>query len=165
MRNKKDKKTKKEAYLILHNVRSKHNVGSILRTADASGIGKVFLTGYTPAPVDRFGRKVKEISKSALGAENFVLWEKTKDLNRIIKKLKGEGVVLVAIEQSPNSVNYRKIKIKKPCAFIFGNETSGLSAQLLKRADLIAEIGMRGKKESLNISVAVGIALFQILKI
>lgn len=162
-------KQKKEIYLILHNIRSLHNIGSIFRTADAAGVKKIYLTGYTPAPVDRFGKIRPEIAKTALGAEYTVEWEKYKDITRLISKLtenssplNGELFSVVAVEQSPKSVNYKNFKPRFPLALIFGNEVRGLSPQILKKCDKIIEIPMRGKKESLNVSVAAGIILFSL---
>lgn len=159
------KSVKKEVILILHNIRSNHNVGSIFRTADAVGITKIFLTGYTPAPLDKFGRIVGEISKTALGAEKNILWEKNKNIKKVIENLKKEGFRIIAIEQAKNSVDYKKIKIKSKSAFILGNEVAGLSKSTLSFCDTIAEIPMRGKKESLNVSVSAGVVLFRILNI
>ncbi|TSC66902.1 MAG: tRNA/rRNA methyltransferase SpoU [Parcubacteria group bacterium Gr01-1014_72] len=156
---------KRIVYLILHNIRSAYNVGSIFRTADAAGVGKIFLTGYTPAPVDRFGRANKEIAKTALGAERTVSWEKYASIKPLLHKLRREGAALIALEQSPHSIDYKKIRLPKKAALIFGNEVAGLSPAVLKQADIIAEIPMRGCKESLNVSVAAGIALFLMLRI
>jgi tRNA G18 (ribose-2'-O)-methylase SpoU len=155
----------KENILILHDIRSTENVGAIFRTADAVGVNKIYLTGYTPAPLDRFGIKRKDIAKSALGAEEFVKWESRKSLPTLIRKLKREGYLIIGIEQAENSVDYKKIKLKEKNAFIVGTEVSGIPKSILKRCDLIAEIPMRGKKESLNVSVALGVALFRILNI
>jgi tRNA G18 (ribose-2'-O)-methylase SpoU len=152
----------KKVVLILHDIRSMHNVGSIFRTADALGIKEIFLTGYTPGPLDRFQRPVKEIAKVALGAEKTIYWEKT-DLESCIKKLHSDGFEIVAIEQNAKSVDYKKIKPKKITAFIFGNEVDGLSKEILSECDVVAEIPMKGKKESLNVSVALGVSLFRIL--
>jgi len=155
-------------YIILHNIRSAQNVGSIFRTADACGISKIFLSGYTPKPIDRLGREVKAISKTALGAEKTITWGFHPQVNLIINKLKKEGVKIIAVEQDKKSVDYRKIKLPmkgKGVAFIFGNEVRGISKQLLKQCDQIAEIPMLGKKESLNVSVTAGIVLFRILEI
>ena len=153
----------KRVCLILHNVRSNHNVGSIFRTADAVGVSKIFLSGYTPAPTDRFGREVKEISKTALGAEKNIEWEKIKNTNTLIKKLKKEKVLIIGVEQSKKSVDYKKIKINSPVVFIFGNEVNGLPKLILNKCDIVAEIPMKGKKESLNVSVSAGVFLFRIL--
>ncbi|MCK5021825.1 MAG: TrmH family RNA methyltransferase, partial [Candidatus Pacebacteria bacterium] len=115
-----------KSYLILHNIRSTHNVGSIFRTADASGISKIFLTGYTPTPNDRFGREVGAISKTALGAEKNIPWEYFSRITSLIKKIKKEGVEIIGVEQSKESIDYKKINInKKDTVFIFGNEVRG----------------------------------------
>ncbi len=155
----KDMKT----FLILHNIRSTYNVGSIFRTADACGISKIFLTGYTPTPIDRFGREVSAITKVALGAEKHVAWEYFSQPEEIIEKLQKEGITIIGIEQVKNSVDYKKVKIKNSTAFILGNEVEGISESLLKQCDIIAEIPMQGQKESLNVSVATGVALFRML--
>lgn len=157
-------KMKKQAYLILHDIRSAQNVGSLFRTADAAGISKVFLTGYTPAPLDKFERPVKEIAKTALGAEKSVKWEKL-SIKSCFETLKKENIQLIAIEQSKNSADYRKVKVKYPIAFILGNEVTGLESEVLKVCDIVAEIPMKGGKESLNVSVAGGIAMFQMLNL
>ena len=156
---------KKENYIILHNIRSTHNVGSIFRTAEACGISKIFLTGYTSKPVDNFGREVKAISKTALGAEKNIPWEYFSQPNGLVKKLKKSGVQIIGVEQSKKSVDYKKVRINGSSVFIFGNEVRGISKQLLDQCDLIAEIPMLGEKESLNVSVSVGVALFRILNI
>ncbi|PIT96647.1 RNA methyltransferase [Candidatus Campbellbacteria bacterium CG10_big_fil_rev_8_21_14_0_10_35_52] len=157
--------TKNPVYLILHNIRSVQNVGAIFRTADASGISKIYLTGYTPTPIDRFGRARKDFAKTALGAQNTVAWESVSSINLLIKRLKKEEIKIIAIEQSKNAIDYKKIKIKFPSAFIFGNEVKGLSKSILKKSDKIAYIKMLGRKESLNVSVAIGIFIFRVLKI
>lgn len=169
----------RKIFLILHNLRSVHNVGSIFRTADAVGIAKIFLTGYTPAPTDRFGREVKDFAKTALGAQNSVPWESARDIVALISKLKKQNVKLVALEQDRKSVHYKKFKPKFPLALIVGNEVRGLSPAILKKCDAIIEIPMRGAmvrqahhprnrkavsgKESLNVSVATGVALYQLM--
>lgn len=149
-------------YAILHNIRSVHNVGSMLRTADAAGVEKVFLAGYTPAPVDAFGKARAEIAKTALGAERTVPWEKVKDIGTLIRRLKSEGVFVVALEQDARALDYRKFKSRFPLALVVGNEVRGLSRAVLNQCDAIIEVPMRGKKESLNVSVAFGIGVFEI---
>lgn len=148
-------------FVILHNIRSAHNVGSILRTADGAGVAKLYLTGYTPTPIDRFGRIQKDIAKTALGAEKAVPWEYSKNPTRIIARLKKDGAEIVAIEQSDAAEDYRVALIGKQAAFVFGNEVSGISKNLLRHCDRVLEIPMCGKKESLNVSVAAGIILFR----
>ena len=151
--------------LILYNIRSVQNVGAMFRTADAAGVDKIYLTGYTPTPLDRFGRARKDLHKSALGAEEFVKWEQVKSISSLISKLKKEGFYIVAIEQDEKSIDYKKLKIKAKNAFIVGAEVTGIPRDVLQKCDVIAEIPMRGKKESLNVSVALGIILFNFLKI
>src|SRR3989338_8503607 len=158
-------KVSQENILIIHNVRSVGNVGAMFRTADAVGINKIYLTGYTPAPLDRFGRKRGDLAKSALGAEEFVPWEQKKNLPALLSKLKKEKFLIIGIEQAKNSIDYKKVKLKNKNVFIVGPEVTGIPVNILKKCDIIAEIPMRGKKESLNVSVALGVVLFQMLKI
>jgi 23S rRNA (guanosine2251-2'-O)-methyltransferase len=162
-----------EVAVLLHNIRSVHNVGSIFRTSDAAGVSKVFLSGYTPTPVDRFGYARKDLSKVALGAEKTVPWEYEKNAFRIIAKLREEGWLIVGVEQDKRSIDYRKFSARggsasggranKPTLFVLGNEVRGISPALRNKCDQLIEIPMRGKKESLNVSVAAGIILFSIL--
>lgn len=153
--------------VILHNIRSEYNVGSIFRTADAVGIKKIYLTGITPTPIDKFGRPVKEIAKTALGAEKYIEWEYIKFAPKLIDKLKKEKYKIFAIEQSKNSIPYNKITItrdsKQKVALIVGNEVRGLPKRILNKMDKILEIPMCGKKESLNVSVAFGVVAFEII--
>jgi len=158
-------KQKRENILILNNIRSVENVGAMFRTADAVGIDKIYLVGYTSAPVDRFGRKRKDLAKSALRAEEYVPWESVKTILPLIKKLKKDGFQIIAIEQDEKSVDYKKVKAKAKNAFIVGAEVTGIPKNVLKNCDITAEIPMRGKKESLNVSVSLGIVLFRILDI
>lgn len=151
------------AVLIIHNVRSAHNVGSMFRTADGAGITKIFCTGYTPTPVDRFGKAQGDIRKTALGAEQAIPWESKKSIASLLRSLKREGYRIIAIEQDVRSVPYTNVRPGGKVAFVVGNEVGGLTQTVLKEADSIAEIPMRGKKESLNVSVALGVALFRIL--
>src|SRR3989344_1639984 len=155
----------KNSIVILHNIRSVENVGAMFRTCDAAGVNKIYLTGYTPAPLDRFGRKRKDLAKCALGAEEFVSWESKKSLSALLRRLKSENFQIIAIEQHKNSADYRRVKLKNKNAFIVGPEVAGISQSILKKCDVIAEIPMHGKKESLNVSVALGIALFRILNL
>lgn len=143
--------------LILHNIRSEHNVGSIFRTADAAGVSKIFLTGYTPAPIDRFGRKVDKISKVSLGAEETVPWQKG-EIDGVLDGL--NDFEIVSVEQSDKSIFYKDFTPKKDTAYILGDEVRGIPLEILDRSDIILEISMKGKKESLNVSVVAGIILF-----
>ncbi len=146
-----------EFYVVCHNIRSMYNVGAIFRTADATGITKIYLGGYTPCPPK------KEISKVALGAELTVPWEHRAQSWRLIDQLKAQGVEVVALENRiEGSIDYRQYKPKFPLALVLGNEISGVSAGLLKRANAIIHIPMYGRKESLNVAVAFGIAAYEL---
>ncbi|HEY4478183.1 MAG TPA: TrmH family RNA methyltransferase [Candidatus Paceibacterota bacterium] len=155
---------KQENILILNDIRSIENVGAMFRTADAAGIDKIYTVGYTPAPIDRFGRKRSDLHKAALGAEEYVAWEAVSSIATLINKLKKNRFQIIAVEQAPNSVDYRKVKMGTKNAFIMGNEVTGVPKKVLDKCDVVAEIPMRGKKESLNVSVSCGVALFGMLR-
>jgi len=146
--------------VIAHNIRSLHNVGSIFRASDGFGVKKLYLTGYTGAPEGE--GNLNKIHKVALGAEEFVDWEKTRSLVRLITKLRKEGVKIVALE---NNKNYKikslvTYKPKFPMALILGEEVKGHTKKILDLCDDIVDFPMVGQKESLNVSVACGIALY-----
>ncbi|MFA6193972.1 MAG: RNA methyltransferase [Parcubacteria group bacterium] len=142
---------------ICHNIRSAYNIGSVFRTADGAGAVKIYLTGYTPAPPH------PGIAKTALGAEKIVTWKKLARIDAAIKKLKEEKYKIIALEQSKKSVPLDSFKPKGNIALILGNEVRGLGPAVLRKCDKIIEIPMRGEKESLNVSVAFGIAAYTIL--
>ncbi len=150
--------------VLLHDIRSAHNVGSIFRTADAAGVEKIYLSGYTPTPVDRFGRTSKEIGKTALGGELSIEWEYQDSPDTIISTLKKGGWQIVGVEQDARAVDYRSFKPKHKTLIIMGNEVEGVTKVLLDQCDAILEIPMQGVKESLNVSVAAGIVLFATLQ-
>lgn len=160
----KGKEVVREVAVLLHDIRSTHNVGSIFRTSDSLGVSKIYISGYTPTPLDKFQRPVKDIAKVALGAEKTIAWEYV-DAKKIIKKLKKEGFQIVGIEQDKKSVDYKKVNKQNKVLFIVGNEVGGMDTGTLKLCDVIAEIPMKGEKESLNVSVAFGVALFRLLGI
>jgi 23S rRNA (guanosine2251-2'-O)-methyltransferase len=147
--------------ILLHNIRSAHNVGSLFRTSDGAGVGHVYLTGYTPLPVDSLGRIQKEITKTALGAEKSIPWTAAKNATTCITRLKKEGWHIVGIEQAKNAIDYRSFIPKEKTLFILGNEVLGISPALQNLCDTIVYIPMHGAKESLNVSIAGGIVLFQ----
>jgi tRNA G18 (ribose-2'-O)-methylase SpoU len=153
-----------QIYLLLHNIRSTHNVGSIFRTADAALVSKIYISGYTPTPIDRFGRNRSDISKVSLGAEKEIPWEYIKDPKELIKNLKKEKVEIISLEQNPKSIDYREVRLKGNTLIVLGNEVGGVEEDLLNLSDQIVEIPMYGTKESLNVSVALGILLFQLRK-
>ncbi len=148
----------KKFYLLLDNIRSLFNVGAIFRTADAAGIDKIILGGITGTPDSE---KMKKVS---LGAEKTVFWEHHWQPWRIVDKLKKEGFYIVALEQTKKSILYTKFRPKFPLLLIVGNEIKGVSKSLLKRAEKIIYLPMYGQKESLNVAVAAGIAIYQINK-
>lgn len=150
--------------LILDNIRSSENVGSIFRTADATGVEKIYLVGITPNPIDRFGRPNPKINKASLGAENTIPWEARDNIMEVLEKLKKENYKIVSLEQNEKSIDYRDLETKEKIALIVGNEVGGVSEVAQKESDEIIEIPMAGDKESLNVSVATGIALFSLLK-
>ena len=161
----KNSKTEKvfERSILLDNIRSVHNVGSIFRTAETIGIDKIYCCGTTPTPVDRFGRNREDFAKVALGAENVISWSYEPSSESFLKSLKkNKKLIIISLEQDEESVDYKKIKINSDCLIILGNEVEGVSKKLLKLSDIIAEIPMLGKKESLNVSVAAGVSLFRI---
>ncbi|NMB92149.1 MAG: RNA methyltransferase [Parcubacteria group bacterium] len=142
--------------VLLHNIRSTYNVGAIFRTADAIGVSKIYLCGITPAPPH------PKISKTALGAEKSVPYEKIGQTWRLMKKLKENNYQIIALEQTKKAHNifqFKNIKARK-IALILGPEVKGLSSRILKYCNLYLEIPMYGKKESLNVAVAFGIAVY-----
>ena len=145
-------------YIVCDNIRSLENIGSIFRTADALGINKIFLCGISGKPPN------SKISKTALGAENWIPWEYHWQVWKVIEKLKKEKFLIVALEQTENSLSYNKFKPRFPIALVIGNEVKGVSKSVLKRADKIISLPMFGKKESLNVAVAFGIAGYEINK-
>lgn len=144
--------------LVLYNIRSRFNVGAIFRTADGSGVDKIYLTGITPLPPH------PEIDKVALGAQNFIPWEQSKQPVRLLKKLKKEGYQIIALEQGAKSVKYFNFKPSGSVVLILGAEVTGLPKKVMDLADEIVEIPMHGQKESLNVGVAAGVVMFEISK-
>ena len=151
-----DKNLTQQLVLIVDNVRSVLNVGSFFRTADATRVNEIFLCGYTPTP-DK-----NDMSKTALGAEATVKWRYFAHTWRAIEHARSEGLQIVALEQSPKSINYLEFSPKFPVALIIGNEVDGISPKILERCDTAIELPMHGTKESLNVAVALGIALYKL---
>lgn len=140
--------------LLAHNIRSLWNIGSLFRTADAFAVEKIYLTGYTAVPPRR------EISKTALGAEAWIPWEKQDNPLAIITVLKSNGYRIVALEQTETSIDIKTYEPQDRVCLVIGHEVLGVSQALLQAADDIVMIPMLGQKESLNVAVAAGIALF-----
>jgi tRNA G18 (ribose-2'-O)-methylase SpoU len=149
-------------YLVLPDIRSCHNVGAMFRTADACGVTKLFLVGYTPDPPR------PQIDKVSLGAETWMPWEHKKNLKSLVGSLKKKGVTIIGLEKNDNSIDIgmlgnKKYSLKnKDIALIVGNEVEGVSSDILAICDIVVHIPMHGKKESLNVSIAAGIAMYEI---
>lgn len=144
--------------LILPNIRSCHNVGAMFRTADACGFEKLYLVGYTAHPPK------PQIDKVSLGAETWIPWEAAEDLEAVITGLKKEGYQIVALEKTVHSTPISTFSPQKNLALIVGNEVDGLSQDVLNLCDGTVHIPMRGRKESLNVSVAAGIAMYVLVE-
>lgn len=156
--------------VIAHDLRSSHNIGSLLRTCDGLGVNTVYLTGHTPYPttandprLPHIRTKVsKDINKTALGAENYISWEHHESVAYVIETLKQKGYELVALEQSEGSISLLDYHPSQNTAVLLGREVEGIDAKLLQLCDTIAEIPMLGKKESFNVVQAAAISLFHI---
>ena len=144
--------------ILVEDVRSVYNVGSIFRTADSFGAEKIYLTGITAFPPR------KDLHKTALGAEESVIWEYAENSVQLVKRLKEEGVNIVLIEQTTKSQDVFSTNIDFPVCYIVGNEVEGVSKELVDLADIHLEIPMHGIKQSLNVSVATGIIGYELLR-
>lgn len=149
-----------ERVVILDNIRSAQNVGTIFRTADAAGVSQIYLVGITPAPIDRFGRPVSALAKAALGAETWVSWRAVADIQDALREVRAANFSVVAVEQTSAACPLDKYAPPARAAYIFGNEVAGVDEAVCAQADHVVEIPMRGRKESLNVAVAAGIILF-----
>lgn len=146
----------KKISVVLPNIRSLYNVGSIFRTAECVGIDTIYLCGWTGTP------PAPGLAKVALGAENLVKWEHHKQAWRLLDTLKSQGEYIIGLEHNNESVDYRSVDITYPCTLVLGNEVAGMPEALLKRCDAVMHLPMLGVKESLNVSVAFGIAAYHL---
>lgn len=146
----------RELIVLAHNIRSTYNVGSFFRTADAAGVTKLVLSGFTACPPH------PGIAKVALGAETWFPWEYVKTPGAWLKRMKKRGYTIVALEQSHRSKNMFTWRPKFPIILIVGNEVRGVSLALQKSADVVLNIPMKGRKESLNVATAMGVAVYQL---
>lgn len=146
--------------LVLDNIRSAHNVGSAFRTSDAFKVDRIFLCGICACPPSA------EIHKSALGAEDSVPWEHHQDTLEVIASLRSEGYTIISVEQTENSQSLEKFEREagRKYAFIFGNEVDGVQQSVVDASDLSLEIPQYGTKHSLNVSVSIGVVLWQTVK-
>jgi tRNA G18 (ribose-2'-O)-methylase SpoU len=161
---------KQRIVLIVHNVRSAHNVGSILRSADGLGAEKIYLTGYTPYPHRQDDKRLphiakrasSKIAKTALGADSSIEWEHASDIDASLRRLKQQGFIIAALEQAAESVNLADFRPPQPVAVIVGSETAGIDEAILNAADTVLAIPMLGAKESFNVAIAAAIALYHL---
>lgn len=144
--------------LVLDNIRSLYNVGSMFRTGDAFGVTKIYLCGITGTPEQRGLQKV------ALGAEQVIPWEHRGRTWAVVEELKRTGYFVIGLERTPGARNLSEFHPPKnrPVALVVGNEVRGLTPVLMRRLDAVVEIPMAGVKESLNVSVAAGIAMHEL---
>jgi 23S rRNA (guanosine2251-2'-O)-methyltransferase len=159
--------------LIIHNIRSTHNVGSLMRSADGFGVKHIYLTGYTPYPKKEndqrlphiYEKMTKQINKTALGAENNISWSQSEDIADVLIAVKKMGYLMSALEQTETAQNLSSFKASQNIALIVGSEIGGIDKRLLNFADIHLQIPMRGKKESFNVAVAGAIALYQLSRL
>ncbi len=145
---------------VVDNVRSLYNVGSLFRTSDGAMIEKLVLTGFTPHPPR------KEIEKTALGSTSSIPWEFRKNASEFLLELKNKGYTICCLELTDSSIPYYDIaKSEFPLCLVVGNEIAGVSKEILDLSDVAIEIPMFGTKQSLNVAVAYGIALFELARI
>lgn len=159
-----------DVVLVAHNLRSTHNIGSLLRTAEGLGINQVILSGYTPYPLEindhrlpHLAQKInKQISKTALGAENMVNWRHLDDINPLLVELRDQGYSIVGLEQTEHSIELNDYQSPDKIALIIGREVEGLEPEIIAQCDQLVEIPMLGRKESFNVVQAAAMALYQI---
>jgi tRNA G18 (ribose-2'-O)-methylase SpoU len=149
--------------VVLDNIRSLYNTGSILRTADASGVERVVLCGITPRP-DQGGRQRRAIAKTALGAEDTVAWEHQPDTHTALARLVADGYHVVVVEPSPDATDLFEWIPKWPVCLVFGHERDGVSPAVAPHAHTMIRIPMLGQKRSLNVATAAGIVLYELLR-
>jgi len=147
---------KRQIVVVLDNIRSLHNVGAIFRTCDGAGVSKIYLCGMTGTPPRR------EITKTAIGAEEAIPWEYRRYTLRLIKKLKKDGYQIVSLEKTIDSKLFNKTNYSKKTCLVVGHEINGVNRSVLDESDKIVHIPMRGTKESLNVATAFGIAIYEI---
>lgn len=148
------KRSDREIVVVLPDIRSAHNTGAFFRTADACGVSKIYISGYTAPPPHKF------IAKVSLGAEDAVAWEYIEEVEDVIVRLKQDGFQVIAVEQTAQSVDYREAEYTNKVALVFGNEVRGVSDEVIELCDLAVELPMLGMKQSINVSVCGGVMLY-----
>ncbi len=147
-----------ELVLIAHNIRSLHNVGALFRSCDGAGVKCLYLTGFSGTPPR------KEISKTALGAEEFVAWQHNWEIEPVLEQLQTEGYELIVVEHSETSIPYYQVKTRPKMALILSNEVWGTEPETLAFAQQEIHVPMYGEKTSLNVAVCGGVVLYGILE-
>lgn len=158
----------REIIVIAHNLRSCHNVGSLLRTAEGLGVRGLYFTGYTPYPQQAHDTRLphesqkltRQIHKTALGAESLVRWQHREDVFKVLEELTRAGYLVTAVEQSPSSVPLPKFAPPQKIALLVGREVEGVEPEVLEQVDQTLEIPMFGQKESFNVVQAAAMALY-----
>ena len=150
--------------VILDNIRSLYNTGSILRTADAAGVERVVLCGITPRP-DQGGRQRRAIAKTALGAEDSVAWEYQADVATALRTHAAEGYHIAIVETSADAVDLFTWTPQWPLCLVFGHERDGVSPDLTAHVNSVIRIPMLGQKRSLNVATAAGVVLYELLRL
>ncbi len=143
-----------ELHLVVHNIRSAHNVGSMLRSADSLGAAKVWIVGYSPAP------DLPKVQKTALGAEDFVPWEYAAEIEAVVGRLRADGFRIVGLELDDRAVDLAAYQAPERVAVVLGNEVEGIPPSVRALCDDLVMIPQRGKKESLNVAVAAAVAMY-----
>ena len=154
--------------LIAHNMRSTHNVGSLLRTAEGLGVSEVILSGYTPYPqmadddrLPHLAAKIdRQIAKTALGAETTQKWSRHEDIFPVLRTLTSDGYRIAALEQSADSTPLPDLAPPDKLAILLGREVEGVEPEVLRACDMVIEIPMFGSKESFNVVQAAAMALY-----
>lgn len=160
----------KDIVLLAHNLRSTHNVGSLLRTAEGLGVEEVFLTGYSPYPQTIDDKRLphivaklsKQISKTALGAEKSQKWKHQQDISSVISSLKNKNYQIIALEQTNSSIPISSLSLHTKVALVVGREVEGIEPEVIEMCDLVVEIPMRGQKESFNVAQATAMGLYHL---
>ena len=157
--------------LIAHDIRSTHNVGSLLRTAECLGVKHVYFTGYTPYPITTTDQRLphiaakltKQIEKTSLGTQAMIEWSHEDDIDLLLAELKTQGFRIVGLEQNKTSIILDRYASPEKVALLIGREVEGIARELLEKCDELIEIPQSGKKESLNVVQATAIALYHLL--
>lgn len=159
-----------QVVVIAHNLRSTHNVGSLIRTCEGLGVSELYLTGYTPYPLSKDDQRLphlaqkidKQIHKTALGAEHDLSWQQIEYIEQLITDLRANGYIVCGLEQDKSSLNLATYSPPEKVALILGREVEGLEASIIALCDRLLEIPMSGKKESFNVVQAAAMALFHL---